>query len=118
MSVSAITQVINLMLTGEKHKLRLGEDRFDLELPAGKPALIKIGNTQIEVTAAGDVNIEAVNINIKGKAKVAIEAPTIEMKAQAQLNLDCVGATYLKGTVVEVNGKGTAIIKAMSVMIN
>jgi len=109
---------IELMLTGEKHKLRLGEDRFDLELPAGKPALIKIGNTQIEVTAAGDVNIEAVNINIKGKAKVAIEAPTIEMKAQAQLNLDCVGATYLKGTVVEVNGKGTAIIKAMSVMIN
>jgi len=103
----------------EETKLRLGADRFDLALPKGKPALIKIGQTQIEVTAAGDINMNAPNINIKGTAKVAIEAPTIEVKAQGQLNLEGTTAASLKGAAIQVDASGTAVIKGTtSVMIN
>jgi uncharacterized protein involved in type VI secretion and phage assembly len=110
---------IQLMLQGDQHKLRLGADRFDLALPAGKPALIKIGETQIEVTSSGDINMKAPNINIKGDAKVSIEAPQIDVKAQGQLNLQAVGTTNVKGAMIAVDATGTATIKGTgAVMIN
>jgi uncharacterized protein involved in type VI secretion and phage assembly len=95
----------------EETKLRLGADRFDLTLPKGKPALIKIGQSKIEVTAAGDINMEAPNINVKGTAKVAIEAPSIEVKAQGSLKLQSTGATNVEGKIIQVDASGTAIIK-------
>jgi uncharacterized protein involved in type VI secretion and phage assembly len=110
---------ILLMLQGDQHKLRLGNDRFDLALPSGKPALIKIGTTEIEVTSSGDINMKAPNINIKGDAKVSIEAPQIDVKAQGQLNLQAVGTTNVKGAMVAVDATGTATIKGTGmVMIN
>jgi uncharacterized protein involved in type VI secretion and phage assembly len=100
-------------------KLRLGADRFDLALPSGKPALIKIGTTEIEITSTGDINMKAPNITIKGDAKVDIQAPQIQIKAQAQLNLESTGSTAVKGSMIEVDASGTAIIKGTgAVMIN
>ena len=109
---------IELMLKGENHKLRLGEDRFDLALPKGKPALIKIGTTEIEVNAAGHITMKAPTINIKGTIKVNIEAPVIGIKAQNELSLESGLATNMKGRVIQVDATGTATIKGMSVMIN
>ncbi|HEY2811889.1 MAG TPA: VgrG-related protein [Acidimicrobiales bacterium] len=110
---------ILLALAAAGYKLRLGEDRFDLALPQGKPALIQIGEAKIEVTNSGDINIEATNINIKAKAKVAISGAQIEVKGTASVAVEANGQTSVKGGVVEVNATGTAMIKGTTaVMIN
>src|SRR5690606_25229289 len=49
---------------GTDYKVRLGEDRFDIEVPSGKPIAIKSGTTQITFTDKGAIDIKGEEISI------------------------------------------------------
>jgi uncharacterized protein involved in type VI secretion and phage assembly len=112
-------QHILLMLEGEKHRLRLGADRFDLELPQGKPLSIKIGNSSIVIADNGDMTLESGgNINIKAKLKVAIEASSVEILGKSQVSIEAKGKAAFAGTQVAIDGKAQTAIKGGVVQIN
>jgi phage protein D/phage baseplate assembly protein gpV len=118
--IAPTTQHVLVQLGGsaKQHKLRLGADRFDIELAMGKPLLIKAGMAKFEITASGDINIEGMNINIKGTKAVNIEAPQTTIKGMAQVQVQG-GQVQVKGmgmTAVEAGGPLT--LKGITVAIN
>lgn len=111
-------QFILVALNGEKHKLRIGKDRADIEMPSGKPVLIKAGNTKIEFAADGSVTIHGASITLKADQKIALEAPQIDVKANAQLNVQSSGPAALKGAITNVESQGPLALKGAIVQIN
>jgi uncharacterized protein involved in type VI secretion and phage assembly len=109
-------QHLLMMLNGEKHKLRLGMDKFDIEMPSGKPLLIKVGDSKIEVTGSGDISLEAPNITLKAKADVKIEGTNVTIAAKAQFAAEGKGTAELKGASVTVEGKANVAVKASGVV--
>jgi uncharacterized protein involved in type VI secretion and phage assembly len=114
---SPATQHVLLTLAGG-HKLRLGADRFDVEVAQGKPVLIKSGNAKFEIDASGNVTIEGQNVTIKAtgalkaeglqvdvKAKAAgnIEAAMLSLKGSASTTVEASGVTSIKGAMVAIN---------------
>ena len=65
-------QHILLLVGTAAHKLRLGADRFDIELAEGKPLTIKRAGPVRSSTPSGDVTIEGNNITIKAKAELKL----------------------------------------------
>ena len=90
------------------HRLRLGADRFDIEVAAGKPVLIKAGTAKFEITEVGDINIEANNINIKGTMAVNIESLTTTVKGNTE--------TTVQGGQVAIKGLAMASVEAGAVL--
>jgi uncharacterized protein involved in type VI secretion and phage assembly len=113
------TQHILLLLGTAPHKLRLGADRFDIEIKDAKPVLIKSGQASFEITEAGDINIKANNINIQAQMNVKVEAQVeAQLKAAAQMqiqgamlqvkadgvgNIEAGGPLAVKGAIVNIN---------------
>lgn len=112
------TQHLLLQLGTAKHKLRLGADRFDIEVAQGKPITIKAGEAKFDISASGDVTIEGNNISIKAKANLDLEGVKTTTKgtgqaivqgAQVQVKADGVGSVEasgpltLKGAMVAIN---------------
>lgn len=114
------TQHVLVQLGGSAttHKLRLGADRFDIEVAMGKPVLIQAGTAKFEITAAGDINIEGKNINMKATTAFNIEAVRTTVKGFNQVQMTG-GTAVVKGmgqTSVEAGGPLT--IKGITVAIN
>ncbi|SOD70947.1 uncharacterized protein involved in type VI secretion and phage assembly [Jatrophihabitans sp. GAS493] len=86
------------------HLIRLGDDKFDIAVSAGKPVAIKAGESTFVIDAQGDVTITANNINLKAKQKVNIEGLEVNVKAQVKASV--------QGVQVEVKGSGTAEVSA------
>ncbi|MEY2420298.1 MAG: hypothetical protein QOI95_365 [Acidimicrobiaceae bacterium] len=105
-------QHLLLMLKGDAHKLRLGKDRFDLELPAQKEMLIKVGDSTIEIKANGDLALAAPNINLKATADVKIEGVNVTIAATAKFAAEGKGTAELKGASVTVEGQANVAVKA------
>ncbi|MGX7681846.1 phage baseplate assembly protein V [Jatrophihabitans sp. DSM 45814] len=108
-----------LQLAGGSHRLRLGEDRFDVELASGKPIKIMAGEASFEITEQGDINIVANNISLKAKAK-------LDLEGASQATVKSNGTAAVQGTQVqvkadataEVNGGGQLALKGGMVAIN
>jgi flagellar basal body L-ring protein FlgH len=107
------------MLAEGGHKLRLGADRFDIEVAQGKPILIKAGQAKFEIDNQGNVTIEGTKITLKAQsqvsiegtagvevksnAKVALQATMIDVKANGMATVDGGGQLALKGGIVAIN---------------
>lgn len=112
-------QHLQLVLAGGNHKLRLGKDRFDLDVPGGTPVSIKAGAAKFEIDAQGNITIEGnkitlkaqtqvsiegtAGVELKSSAKVAAQAPMIDVKADAMATVDGGGMLTLKGGMVAIN---------------
>jgi phage protein D/phage baseplate assembly protein gpV len=112
-------QHILLLLGTAPHKLRLGADRFDIEIKDAKPVLIKSGEASFEITEAGDINIKANNINIqaqmnvkveaqvqaqlKGAAQMQVQGGVVQVKADGVGNIEAGGPLAVKGAIVNIN---------------
>lgn len=113
------TQHVLIKLGNAEHKIRLGADRFDIEVAQGKPLTIKSGSAMFDINAAGNISIEGKNVTIKadgnlllqGGAKAALEAngqlqvqgATVDVKAQGMANVQATGPLGLKGAMVNIN---------------
>ena len=110
--------LIQLGGSATTHKLRLGADRFDIEMAMGKPLLIKVGNAKFEITAAGDINIEGKAINIKGMQAVNIEAPQVQVKGNAQVQIQGAQVAVKGQAMAQVEAGGPLTLKGAMVAIN
>jgi hypothetical protein len=113
------TQHILLAIGTAQHKLRLGADRFDIEVAEGKPLTIKAGSAKFDISAGGDVTIEGNNITIKAKMALSVEGGTtaslkgttqaavqgmqVQVKADAAASVEASGPLTLKGAIVGIN---------------
>ncbi|HSL59067.1 MAG TPA: VgrG-related protein [Acidimicrobiales bacterium] len=109
---------IALMLTGDKHKLRLGNDRFDVEMPSGKPIVLKAGSTNVTIDDKGNVTIEGADIKIKAKGALSLEGSTVAIKAQSSLKLEGAQVEAKAQATVTVQSSGPAAVKGNPVQIN
>ncbi|SDD79454.1 phage baseplate assembly protein V [Nocardioides lianchengensis] len=111
-------QHILITLKGKKHKIRLGEDKFDIEIDK-KPVTITNGQATIKFSDSGDVTIEGNNITLKAKQKVDISGGTevgikgttkaalggaqVEVKADGMGKVEAGGPLTIKGAMVAIN---------------
>lgn len=72
---------------GTDYKLRIGEDRFDIEVPEGKPICIKAGKAQITFTDSSSIEIGADNITIKADTNLALEGKSVTIKGTQDLTV-------------------------------
>ena len=72
---------------GTDYKLRIGEDRFDIEVPEGKPISIKAGKAQITFTDDSSIEIAAENITIKANADLVLDGKSVTVKGTQDLTV-------------------------------
>jgi uncharacterized protein involved in type VI secretion and phage assembly len=112
-------QHVLITLDGAKHRLRLGKDRFDVEVPSGKPVLIRSGQAKFEITAggdvviegktislkaaSGDVKVEGINVAAKATSEFSAEGITVKMKSSGPGTVEAGGPLALKGAMVAIN---------------
>jgi uncharacterized protein involved in type VI secretion and phage assembly len=111
-------QHVLIALAGEAHKLRLGKDRVDLEVPSGVPVSVKSGTSSIVIGADGSIKIEGTNISIKATANLTLEGVQVGMKASAQATVESSGQLALKGTMTDIQGSAVVGVKGAMVQIN
>lgn len=113
-----VEQHILITLKGKKHKIRLGEDKFDIEIDK-KPVTVTNGQATIKFSDSGDVTIEGNNITIKAKQKVDVSGGTevgikgttkaalggaqVEVKADGMGKVEAGGPLTIKGAMVAIN---------------
>ncbi|MDP9091481.1 MAG: phage baseplate assembly protein V [Actinomycetota bacterium] len=111
-------QHILLQLGTASHTLRLGADAFAIKMASGKPVSIQAGDAKFEITAAGDITMEANNITIKAKValkmqggtqaelkgtQTAIQGTQVQVKADGVGSVEAGGPLTLKGAIVGIN---------------
>jgi uncharacterized protein involved in type VI secretion and phage assembly len=112
-------QYLLLGLGTAAHKLRLGADRFDIELAAGKPITIKSGSAMFDINAAGNISIEGKNVTIKADGNLLLQGGTkavldtngqaqvhglkVDVKADGLGNVEASGPLTVKGATVAIN---------------
>ncbi len=108
-----------LELAGKKSKLRLGQDKVDLEVPAGVPIVLKSGEGSITIGKDGSITIKGKKVVIQGEQDVSIEANSkVDVKGNAGATLESSSQTAVKGSMVQVEGQGITEIKGSLVKIN
>jgi uncharacterized protein involved in type VI secretion and phage assembly len=112
-------QHLLLKLAGGKHKLRLGADRFDIEVAAGKPIKIMAGKAKFEIDAQGNVVIEGTKITLKAETQVSVEgAAGVEIKSNAKVAVQAAMVDVKANGMATVDGGGALTLKGGQVMIN
>ena len=97
---------------GTDYKLRMGEDRFDIEVPEGKPISIKAGKAQITFTDDKSISVSADNVTIKADADLKLEGRSVSVKGQQSVELSQGGNKVSMGTSgTDVKGAPTTSIK-------
>ena len=107
-----------LLKTKNGHRIRLGEDKMELEV-TNKPVTITNGKATVSFSDAGDVTIEGVNVTIKASGSLKVEGQggieaktsaalklqgtTLEAKASATGTVEASGPLTLKGATVAIN---------------
>jgi uncharacterized protein involved in type VI secretion and phage assembly len=117
--VGPTDQHIMLKLGSEGHRLRLGADRFDLELTAGKPLTIAAGPAKITFDEQGNITIHGLNVTIEADQAVSVKAQSkAEVKATGQLNLEAAQVSVKGSAVTGVEAGGMLTLKGAAVAIN
>jgi len=112
-------QHVLLQLSTTSHKIRLGADKLEVEVAAGKPVSIKSGSASFEIDASQNVTIKGTKVTIqadteldlKGNSKVAVtsqgqlelQGSMTSVKGQATTQVEASGALTLKGGMVAIN---------------
>ncbi len=111
-------QHILLRLSATQHRLRLGKDRADLEVPSGVPLKIASGDSSITFDGNGTITIEGTTITFKAKQAIEMDASTLKGKAQTQLSLEGLQVSVKGQAQVGVEASGQLQLKGAMVAIN
>lgn len=118
---SPAEQYVMVALAGEEHKIRLGKDKADIEVPDNVPFTIKVGsNASIAIDAAGNLTIKAVNIKMESQANTEIKAGAVaKLDGEAQVEIHSAALTAIKADgTISVQSSGPAAVKGNPVAIN
>ena len=112
-------QYVLIKLGTAEHLIRMGGDRFDIEVADGKPLTIKAGKAMFDINAGGNISIEGKNVTIKadgnlllqGGSKAVLESNAqtqvtggkLDVKADGVANVQAGGPLSLKGATVAIN---------------
>jgi uncharacterized protein involved in type VI secretion and phage assembly len=102
------TQHVLLATEGLTHRLRLGKDRADLEVPDGVPLRIASGAAFIEFDGKGGIVIDATTVTLKATTKVEVSGTDVSAKATSALTL--------QGTQASFKGTGAGVVEAGGVL--
>jgi len=102
------TQHVLLATEGLTHRLRLGKDRADLEVPDGVPMTIASGSASIAFDGKGGIVIDATTITLKAKTTVEVTGTDVAAKAN--------GTLALQGTQASFKGTGTGVVEAGGIL--
>jgi len=112
------TQHVRLELATAGHRLRIGKDRTDLEVPSGIPLAITAGSSSIEFDKNGGLTIKAPTITLKADQKVAVESLEVAVKANQKLDLEGTQAQLKATATGSVEAGATLALKGAMVNIN
>lgn len=114
----AKSQHVLVALAGGGHRLRLGKDAVDLEVPGNVPLRINVGGSQISLDGKGAVSISgqtvaidaqqtielsAMDVRLKAKGTVAASGAMAELKGTSTTTVQSSGVTAVKGGMVQIN---------------
>lgn len=112
-------QHILLQLGKPGHRLRLGADRFDLELEQGKPLTIAAGPAKITFDDKGNITIHGMNVTIEADQAVSVKAQSkVEVKASGQVGVEGAQVAVKGSATANVEAGGMLAIKGATVAIN
>nr|WP_246401723.1 phage baseplate assembly protein V [Jiangella mangrovi] len=112
-------QHVLLALAGGEHRIRLGKDRLDVEVPSGVPLSIKAGTTTIVVDGSNGLTIEADTIAVKARRQLSLEGPTVQIKATQALDLSAgTNLTVKAAGATSIEADGMTTVKGKAVAIN
>jgi uncharacterized protein involved in type VI secretion and phage assembly len=113
-------QHIKLQLGSPDHKLRLGADRFDIEVTDGTPLLIKAGSAKFEIDNQGNITIEGKSIKLKAQMDIGIETSGGKFTAKGTTGVEVSGMKIdvKADTTANIEGNAMTTIKGGQVMIN
>ena len=112
-------QHILLRLGKPGHRLRLGADRFDLELEQGKPLTIAAGSAKIAFDDKGNITIKGMNVTIEADQAVTVKGQTkVDLKATAQLGVEAAQIAVKANGMASVESGGLLALKGSAVAIN
>lgn len=112
-------QYILLLLGTAQHKVRLGADRFDVEVADGIPMTIKAGTAKFDISEAGDITVEGNNITIKAKQALNLQAQTQASLKGLQVAVEGQTTVDVKSDLeASVQATGELALKGLTVMIN
>jgi uncharacterized protein involved in type VI secretion and phage assembly len=99
------TQHVLLQLSTTTHKIRLGADKLEVEVAAGKPVSIKSGSASFEIDASQNVTIKGTKVTIQADSELVLTGNSkVGVTSQGQLDL--------QGSMVAVKGQGTTSVEA------
>jgi uncharacterized protein involved in type VI secretion and phage assembly len=97
---------------GTDYTLRIGEDRFDIEVPEGKPIAIKAGAAQITFTDKKSIEVRADAITVKADNDLVLEGKDVKVKGTASVSIEQGGNKVALGSGgLEAKGTPTTSIK-------
>jgi phage baseplate assembly protein gpV len=114
-------QHVLVELAGRRHRLRLGKDAVDLEMPAGVPFTLKVGSTGLlAFDDTGALTIKAASVKIESTGPFSINGKaTVDIKATGAATVEGMGSAALKSNgMVQVQAVGIATLKGATVAIN
>lgn len=111
-------QHVLLALAGGQHRVRLGKDRMDVELPVNVPLSIKVGATTIAVDGRNGLTIEADSIAVKARGQLSLEGQSVQIKATQALDLSAATTTTKATSAASLESDGITTVKGKSVAIN
>jgi phage baseplate assembly protein gpV/phage protein D len=112
-------QHILLRLGKPGHRLRLGADRFDLELEDGKPLTIAAGRAKITFDSQGNITIHGMNVTIEADQAVAVKGQSkAELKATGQVGIEGAQVAVKASAMGSVEAGGVLALKGSAVAIN
>jgi len=114
----AAGQHVLLALEGTRHRIRLGKDRADVEVPSGVPLTVRSGDSSIEMDGKGNlalsgaritleatqgIELSGATVEVKGRTKAAVSAATVEVKGSATAAFQGGTTATIKGGTVQIN---------------
>lgn len=106
-------QHIRFELKGAAHKLRLGKDKFDIEMPDGKAITIKAGSAEVSIAASG-----AITIKSKTGQKITVDAGTgdLELKGQNVKVTAMAGVDVKANAAVNIKGNAPSTLESAAIL--
>jgi len=114
----AAGQHVLLALQGASHRIRLGKDRADVEVPSGVPLTVRSGDSTIEMDGKGKLTLSGVTIALKATQGIELSGATVEVKGQTKAAVSAANVEVKGSMTAALQGGTTATIKGGTVQIN